>query len=100
MKRLSFDIRSQDYKRNPYPTLARMVEQGPLLTAKYPLIGSMWMATTYEACNELLRDRENFVRDPRTAGLKKGSNLPWWIPRSIKAMAEGMINRDEPDHRR
>ncbi len=100
MKRLTFDIRSQDYKRNPYPTLARMVEQGPLIKARFPLIGNMWMTTTYEACNELLRDRQNFVRDPRTAGLKKGSNLPWWIPRSIKAMAEGMINRDEPDHRR
>lgn len=100
MKPRTIDVSSQDYKRNPYPTLARMVEQGPLLKIKYPFIGSFWIVTTYDAANELLRDRETFVRDPRTAGLKKGANLPWWIPRSMHAMTEGMINRDEPDHRR
>ncbi|HVX62680.1 MAG TPA: cytochrome P450 [Pirellulales bacterium] len=95
-----FDIRSQEFKRNPYPALAQMVEQGPLVKVKYPFIGDMWMTTTYEACNELLRDGRNFVRDARSAGLKKGANLPWWMPRSFKAMAVGMINRDPPDHRR
>lgn len=100
MKTPPFDIGSQDYKRNPYPTLAAMVEQGPLIKVKYPFVGPVWMTTTYETCNELLRDRQHFVRDARSAGLKKGANLPWWIPRSFKAMAVGMINRDEPDHRR
>lgn len=96
----AFDLRSQDYKRNPFPTLARLVAEGPILKIKYPLIGSIWTATSYEAVNELLRDRQTFVRDPRTAGLKKGSNLPWWLPRSMRPMATTMINRDEPDHRR
>lgn len=95
-----FDIGSQDFKRNPYATLAAMVEQGPLVKIKYPFVGPMWMTTTYEACNELLRDRQNFVRDARSAGLKKGANLPWWMPRSFKAMTVAMINRDPPDHRR
>jgi cytochrome P450 len=100
MKGTSFDLRSPEFKRNPYPTLAKMIAQGPLLRVKYPFIGPVWMTTTYEACNELLRDRQNFVRDARSAGLKKGENLPWWMPPSFKAMAVGMINRDEPDHRR
>lgn len=100
MKTRAFDLRSQDYKRDPYPTLARLVAEGPVLKIKYPIIGSVWTATSYEAVNELLRDRQTFVRDPRTAGLKKGAKLPWWIPRSMRAMAETMINRDEPDHRR
>ncbi len=60
-----FDVRSQEFKRNPYPALAQMVEQGPLVKIKYPFIGPMWMTTTYEACNELLRDGRNFVRDAR-----------------------------------
>ncbi len=100
MKARTFDISSQKYKRNPYPTLAEMIAQGPLVRMKYPLMGRFWAVTTYDAVNELLRDRETFVRDPRTAGLKKGSNLPWWFPRSLKPMTEGMIIRDEPDHRR
>lgn len=100
MKPGYLDISSQAYKRNPYPTLAKSIRQGPVVKIKYPLIGSFWAATTYEAVNELLRDRETFVRDPRSAGLKKGANLPWWFPRSMRRMTEGMINRDEPDHRR
>jgi cytochrome P450 len=77
-----------------------MLEAGPVLRAKYPFVGQVWMAVTYDAVNELLRDRETFVRDARSAGLKKGANLPWWVPRWMKGMAEGMISRDEPDHRR
>lgn len=100
MKTRAFDLRSQDYKRNPYPTLARLVAEGPVLKIKYPIIGGIWTATSYEAVNELLRERQTFVRDPRTAGLKKGAKLPWWVPPSMRAMAETMINRDEPDHRR
>lgn len=95
-----FDLRSQQYKRNPYPTLARLIAAGPLVNIKYPIIGRLWTATSYEAVNELLRDRQTFVRDSRTAGLKKGANLPWWVPRSMRAMAETMLTRDEPDHRR
>lgn len=100
MKPSVFDISSQPYKRNPYPTLARMLDEGPVLRVKYPFVGNVWMAVRYDAVNELLRDRATFVRDARSAGLKKGANLPWWMPRRIKGMADGMINRDEPDHRR
>lgn len=100
MKSESFDITSQEYKRNPYPTLARMIACGPVLKVRLPLLGKFWAVTTYDAVNELLRDRETFVRDPRTAGLKKGSNLPWWFPRSMRMMTETMVTRDEPDHRR
>jgi cytochrome P450 len=100
MKTQSFDILSQDYKRNPFPTLARMVEHGPIVRIKYPLVGSFWAVTTHAAVNEILRDRHTFVRDARTAGLKRAANLPWWIPRSLRALTEGMILRDEPDHRR
>jgi cytochrome P450 len=95
-----FDLGSQAYKRNPYPTLARMVEQGPVVRVKFPLIGKLWMATNYAAVDELLRERQIFVREPRSAGLTRRATLPWWLPRSMQALAESMVNRDEPDHRR
>lgn len=100
MKPPVWDIVSQEYKRNPYPTLAAMIAAGPVTTIRFPLLGSIKAAVTYDAVQELLRDRETFVREPRSAGLKKEANLPWWLPRSMRTMAEGMINRDEPDHRR
>jgi cytochrome P450 len=100
MKPRLFDVASREYKRNPYPTLARMVAEGPVVRIRYPLIGTFWAVTTYDAVQELLRDHRTFVRDPRTAGLKKGANLPWWFPRSFRPMTESMLLRDEPDHRR
>ena len=100
MKPRTFEISSQDYKRNPYPVLAEMLEHGPIVQLKYPFIGTFLAVTNYEAVNDLLRDRETFVRDPRSAGLKKGANLPWWLPRSMRLAADSMITRDEPDHRR
>lgn len=100
MKTPAWDIVSQEYKRNPYPTLAAIIAAGPVTTIRFPLLGSIKAAVTYDAVQDLLRDRETFVREPRSAGLKKGANLPWWLPRSMRTMAEGMINRDEPDHRR
>jgi cytochrome P450 len=100
MKTAVFDISSQEYKRNPYPTLAAMIEQGPLIRMKYPLIGRFWAVTHYDAVNELLRDHTTFVRDPRTVGMKKGSNMPWFFPRSFAPMTQSMIIQDEPDHRR
>ncbi|SIO60584.1 hypothetical protein/cytochrome P450 PksS [Singulisphaera sp. GP187] len=96
----TFDLNSQSYKQNPYPTLARMVAEGPVVRVRFPWLGKLWMVTRYEAASELLRDRERFVREPRSAGMPQRSNLPWWFPRSMQPMAEVMINRDEPDHRR
>ena len=96
----TFDIASPAYKRDPYPTLRAMIDEGPIVRIRYPLIGSFLAATRYEGVQDLLRGHGRFVRDPRSAGLKKGSNLPWWLPRSMRAMTEGMITRDEPDHRR
>jgi cytochrome P450 len=98
--RTVFDISSQAYKRNPYPALARMIADGPLVRMKYPLMGGFWAVTHYDAVNDLLRDHTTFVRDPVTAGLKKGSNMPWWFPRSFARMGQSMIIRDEPEHRR
>ena len=63
MKPRPFDIASQQYKRNPYPTLARMVAQGPVVRIRYPLIGSYWAVTGYDAVQELRQqDREDVVQ--------------------------------------
>jgi hypothetical protein len=77
-----------------------MLERGPVVRTRVPLFGTLWMATTYEAISELLRDRQTLVREPRSAGMPSLANLPWWFPRSMQPLAEVMINRDEPDHRR
>ena len=58
-----FDLTSQAFKQNPFPTLARMRELGPLIRLRFPLIGKVWLATTHDAVNDLLRDHQRFAEE-------------------------------------
>lgn len=95
-----FDLTSHEFKRNPFPTFARMREQGPVVRGKLPLIGEVWLATTYEAVCRVLRDQKNFVRDARKAGKERPGGLPWWVPPMFRVLAQNMLARDGQDHRR
>lgn len=95
-----FDITSQEFKSNPFPTLAQMREAGPVVRTKLPIMGSVWLVTTYEAVNELLRDHHRFVRDAKNTGKSKFADLQWWMSQIFRAPAQNMLAKDEPDHRR
>ena len=95
-----FDLNSQPFKRDPFPTLARIREQGPVIRIRLPIIGRIWMATTYEAVNELLRDHHRFLQNPATARHRGMRMILRWLPRSLKPLATHMLLRDPPDHRR
>lgn len=97
---LKFDLTSQAYKQNPFPTLAKMREAGPIIRVRFPLFGKVWMATTYEAVNDLLRDHRRFVQNPITAGNRWMGAILRCLPRSLRPMTTNMIIRDPPDHRR
>jgi cytochrome P450 len=94
------DINSAAFKGNPFPTLARLREQGPVIRAKLPLVGECWLTTTYEATNAVLLDKPTFVNDPRHAGRKSYAGMQWWMPKSLRALTSNMLGKDEPDHRR
>ena len=96
----AFDLASPEFKRDPFPTFARMREQGPVIRVRLPILGEVWMATTYEAVNDLLRDHTRFVQSPATAGHRGMGTVLRWLPRSLKPLATNMLLRDPPDHRR
>ncbi len=95
-----FDLYSQALKQNPFPTLARMRELGPVIRVRFPLVGKVWMATTYEAVNDLLRDHHRFVQSPTAAGNRWMGTIVRWLPRTLQPLATNMLLRDPPDHRR
>ena len=95
-----FDLSSQEFKQNPFPTLARMREEGPLIRTKFPLVGKVWMATTYDAVNDLLRDHQQFMQNPVAAGNRRAGMIIRWLPRNLQPITTNMLIRDEPDHRR
>ncbi len=99
-KTYRFDLTGQDFKRNPFPTLADMRRIGPIVKTRIPLLGPMSFATTYEASTKLLKDTENFGLDATRAGKKGVMGLQWWLPKTFNLLAQNMLTKDDPDHRR
>jgi cytochrome P450 len=97
---LDIDLVSQSFMRNPFPTLCRLREAGPVVRVKVPFLGKTWLATTHEAVDEVLKDDNTFVRSPRNAGKRQVAGMRWWMPRSLRVLGENMLGHDDPDHRR
>jgi cytochrome P450 len=97
---LHLDLTSQAFKKNPFPTLARLRDAGPLVRMRLPIVGRVLLATTYDTASDLLRDHQQFVVNPFTAGNRFLGTLLRWAPRSLRPLATHMLLRDEPDHRR
>ena len=97
---LPVDLSSQAYKQNPFPTLARMRQLGPVIRTRLPPLGRVWLTTTYDAAHELLRDHRRFVTSPMTAGNRWMSAIFRWLPRTLQPLSTNLLLRDEPDHRR
>jgi cytochrome P450 len=97
---LRFDVRSPAFKQDPLPTLARMRDAGPVIRVRLPLVGTAWMATTYDAVTELLSDHHRFVQSPAAAGNRWMAMLLRLLPRTLRPLTTALTLRDEPDHRR
>jgi cytochrome P450 len=97
---LDIDLTSQSFMRNPFPTLTRLREAGPVVGVKLPFLGKTWVATTHDAVNEVLKDDGTFVRSPKNAGKQLTAGMRWWMPRTLRVLGENMLGYDDPDHRR
>jgi cytochrome P450 len=94
-----FDIFSQDFKRNPWPVLADMRAAGPLVEFSFPVVGRVFLATTWNSVGDFLKGGDQFAADARNAG-KSNSLGFWWAPRMIRILGQNMLTLDDPDHRR
>src|SRR4051794_31378104 len=97
---LNIDLTSQSFMRNPFPTLTRLRQAGPVVRVRLPFLGKTWVATTHEAVNEVLKDDGTFVRDPKNAGKQRFAGMRWWMPGTLCVLAENVLGHDDPDHRR
>jgi cytochrome P450 len=90
------DFSSQAYFRNPADGVAKLLELGPIVEVRFPIVGKVWVATTHELSARVLKDSATFTlrKDGVIAGLR------WWMPRAIRAIADNMLTVDEPDHTR
>jgi cytochrome P450 len=100
MSSSTIDLNSQALRDNPYPELQRILAMGPLVHTRLPIIGPTWTLTSYAAVDDFLRDSQRFVRDPAKAGKRFMAGMQWWMPRTLRAMANNMMARDGDDHQR
>jgi cytochrome P450 len=88
------------YRAQPFESFGRMREMGTLVPARIPLIGKIWLVTTYDAVNEVLKSDKLFCRDPKNAGKRNFLVFQLMLPGLFRKLSQNMIGKDEPDHRR
>src|SRR5438034_2137312 len=93
------DLVSQAFARDPFPTYASLREAGPVFQTRLPFLGKTWVATTYQAASEVLKD-DAFVMEAKNAGKTRFSGILRLMPRTVRVVSEHMLTRDNPDHRR
>jgi cytochrome P450 PksS len=96
-QRVDFDFTSEAFFRDPQAGVAQLRAAGPAVATKFPIVGRVWVTTTYEAAAHVLKDSTTFTL--RKDGGSLGS-LPWWMPKAIGVVANNMLTMDEPDHTR
>lgn len=94
-----YDLQSAAYHADPWPTLNRMLADGPVIDSRMPLIGKVWWVTGHDAVQEFLKSQDRFVSDPRNIGKKNMFGVPW-LPRTYRILMENILMLDDPRHRR
>jgi cytochrome P450 PksS len=88
---------SQAFFRNPAAGVERLRALGPVVATRFPIVGKVWITTTYESTARVLKDSETFTLRKEGGGL---AGLRWWMPSFVGALANNMLTMDEPDHTR
>jgi cytochrome P450 len=91
------DMSSPDYFRNPAAAIEKLRSEGPVVERQVPIIGRLWMTTTEEMADRVLKDNDTFSMrrdDGSIAGMR------WWMPGFLRPLTNHMLSMDEPDHRR
>src|SRR6185437_11347417 len=91
------DFESEAFFRDPAGVAAALQASAPLVAARFPLVGNVWVTTTHEATARVLKESGIFSlrnEDGAVAGLR------WWMPKLVQTLAGNMLTTDEPDHAR
>ena len=91
------DFVSQAYFRNPAAEIKKLRSAGPVVEVQFPMIGKIWTTTTQDLADRVLKDSETFTIRTGVGGV---AGLQWWMPRILRTLANHMLSKDEPDHRR
>jgi cytochrome P450 PksS len=91
------DFTSQEFFRDPAAAVRQLRAAAPVVATKFPLVGRVWVTTTYELAARVLKDNATFTLRKNGGG---PAGLRWWMPRRLGVLASNMLTMDEPDHTR
>jgi cytochrome P450 PksS len=91
------DFKSQAFFRDPAAGVEVLRASGPVVATSFPIVGKVWITTTYELTARVLKDSETFTLRKEDGGV---AGLRWWMPAFVSALANNMLTMDEPDHTR
>jgi cytochrome P450 len=94
---LRLDLTDQDFFRDPPARIAELRALGPVIRIKFPIVGKVWITTTYGMAGRVLKDSDTFTLRKEGGGV---AGLRWWMPRTVRVLANNMLTMDEPDHTR
>ncbi|MDI4236400.1 cytochrome P450 [Bradyrhizobium sp. Arg237L] len=91
------DFTSEEFFRDPATAVAALRASAPVVATRFPIVGKVWVTTTYETTATMLKDSSTFTLRKEDGAL---AGLQWWMPKSIATIANSMLTKDEPDHSR
>jgi cytochrome P450 len=91
------DFTSQEFFRDPTAGVERLRALGSVVKTRFPIVGNVWITTTYDLTARVLKDSDTFTLRKEGGGL---AGLRWWMPARLGALANNMLTVDEPDHTR
>jgi cytochrome P450 len=91
------DFTSEEFFRDPAVGIAKLRACGPVVATRFPIVGRVWVTTTYETTAQVLKDSKTFTLRKEGGAL---AGLRWWMPRFVATLANNMLTMDEPDHTR
>jgi len=95
--KLRADFTSQAFFRDPAAAIERLRASGPVVETRFPIVGKVWITTTYECTARVLKDSAVFTLRKPGGG---PAGLRWWMPAFVGTLANNMLTMDEPDHTR
>ena len=91
------DFTNQSYFRDPVAGIAQLRSVDPVVEARFPIIGRIWITTAHDLAAQVLKDSATFSMRKEDGGL---AGLRWWMPASVRTLANSMLSMDEPAHTR
>ena len=96
---MTYDLYSQSFKRNPYPTYDDMRQADPIFKNPGMSGHPIWFVTSYDLGVEVLRDHKRFIK--RWQNTLTEEELAQQQVHPLSAMLDDhLLNLDPPDHTR